>query len=264
MDTNTQLKRRIQQESDSYSQDYYLDILDDPFSIYEFNVVLSALQDFATDYLEPGNRVLDMGCGTGVYTFALREQGYYEVFLADLSFKMLLQAQKKSLSNLVQADGEQMPFPDHFFDAIISTAMLEHVVDPGLILEEMLRITRPGGVLFLVTPNLDYYVRVAEKFMRIIKSWRQEEKIVANPERALYERLLSRDEIIRLLQHDGIEFLKYQSIYFIYAKRMLTRLPPKFFGAYLEVFRLLEMRLSKFSARGYLHVVIARKAKSEV
>ncbi|TFW61132.1 class I SAM-dependent methyltransferase [Bradyrhizobium sp. MOS001] len=54
---------------------------------------------------------------------------------------------------LVNGVGEQIPFPDQSFDAVISSNVLEHVADPAAVMKECFRVLRPGGVCHMVIPN---------------------------------------------------------------------------------------------------------------
>lgn len=112
--------------------------------------LLRALLELA-DLLEHGV-ILDLGCGVKPYEPLLARpgdrwvgvdhpvtlQGSYGVFtLAD-----------------VFADCHQLPFADGYFDSVICTQVLEHVAEPGRVLQEAARVLRPGGVLLLTAPLL--------------------------------------------------------------------------------------------------------------
>jgi len=102
----------------------------------------------------PGERVLDVGCGSGVLTRTLARQvapGGRAVGL-DTSSAMLKVARELAdeagLGGLVEfqvGDCRQLPFPDASFDAVVAATTLCHVPDPGRALAEMVRVTRPGG-----------------------------------------------------------------------------------------------------------------------
>lgn len=57
----------------------------------------------------------------------------------------------------VVADGHLLPFKDDSFDAIISEAVLEHVRSPNLVVAEMYRVLKPGGVVCVAVPFLQGY-----------------------------------------------------------------------------------------------------------
>jgi len=53
----------------------------------------------------------------------------------------------------LQADAERLPFPDRFFEAVFSVSLLEHLPEPGVVVEEMIRVLEPGGKLVLISPQ---------------------------------------------------------------------------------------------------------------
>ncbi|MFG1996498.1 demethylmenaquinone methyltransferase [Actinoplanes sp. NPDC048988] len=97
--------------------------------------------------LRPGERVLDVGAGTGVSTEELGRSGAFAVG-ADLSVGMLrVGRQARPVVPLVAGDALRLPFPDGTFDAVTISFALRNVVDTGAALRELGRVTRPGGRL---------------------------------------------------------------------------------------------------------------------
>jgi SAM-dependent methyltransferase len=68
------------------------------------------------------------------------------------------------------ADAHQIPFADESFDGIWIQAVLEHVVDPGTVVEECYRVLVPGGVLFADTPFMQQVHEGAYDFTRFTLS----------------------------------------------------------------------------------------------
>jgi len=103
--------------------------------------------------LKPGERILDIACGTGLVTLpAARQVGWRGAVTAtDLSEQMVasvcLAAQCENLGNVqgVRMDAESLDFPDASFDAALCALGLMYVPDPLRALQEMRRVTRPGG-----------------------------------------------------------------------------------------------------------------------
>lgn len=100
--------------------------------------------------------VLDVATGTGRMPLALvdHEQFAGRVIAADLSRKMLAQAADKlqydrQRVNLLQCAAESLPFHDGMFDAVTCLEALEFTPDPAAVLAELIRVLRPGGVLFI-------------------------------------------------------------------------------------------------------------------
>jgi demethylmenaquinone methyltransferase/2-methoxy-6-polyprenyl-1,4-benzoquinol methylase len=97
--------------------------------------------------LRPGERVLDVGAGTGISTEEMARSGAFAVG-ADLSVGMLAAGRKvRSSVPLVAGDALKLPFPDASFDAVTISFALRNVVDTGAALRELGRVTRKGGRL---------------------------------------------------------------------------------------------------------------------
>nr|MDT0661363.1 demethylmenaquinone methyltransferase [Micromonospora sp. DSM 115978] len=97
--------------------------------------------------LTAGERVLDVGAGTGVSTEELAGSGAYAVGM-DLSIGMLRAGRRvRPEVPLLAGDALRLPFADAEFDAVTISFALRNVVDPVAALTEMARVTRPGGRL---------------------------------------------------------------------------------------------------------------------
>ena len=97
--------------------------------------------------LRPGERVLDVGAGTGVSTEELARSGAFAVG-ADLSIGMLRAGRAvRPEVPLLAGDALRLPFPDETFDAVTISFALRNVVDTEAALHELARVTRPGGRL---------------------------------------------------------------------------------------------------------------------
>jgi SAM-dependent methyltransferase len=107
----------------------------------------AALVDFAG--LEPGMRVLDVGCGPGALTAELAGRlGARNVVAADPS-EPFAQACRSRVPevNVVVAGAEQLPFEDGGFDAVLSQLVVNFIADPPDGVREMARVARSGGVV---------------------------------------------------------------------------------------------------------------------
>lgn len=103
----------------------------------------------------PGGRVLDVGVGTGL-ELPMFAPGTRLVGV-DLSEPMLRVAQKRivreglrDVEGLVVMDAMRMAFPDDHFDCVVAPYVLTVVPDPGRTMDELARVTRPGGEIVLV------------------------------------------------------------------------------------------------------------------
>lgn len=94
-----------------------------------------------------GEKALDLGCGTGIYSYWLLEQELTVIGI-DISSEMLKVARSKGNSEkieFVQGDIQKLPFPDETFDLVISNIVLEFTDNPKQIVSEALRVVKKGG-----------------------------------------------------------------------------------------------------------------------
>jgi len=104
--------------------------------------------------LKPGDRVLEVGIGTGMSLLAYPRE--IELTGVDLSESMLAQAQKQisdgRMSNfhVLPMNAEELKFPDASFDVVTSFHVISVVSDPRRMMLEMLRVCKPGGRILLI------------------------------------------------------------------------------------------------------------------
>ncbi len=160
------------------------------------------------------DRALEVGCGTAALSAALAARGAADVVASDVSLRWLVLAQKRLADTgarveLVACAAESLPFEDASFDLVAASDVIGHVEDPDRFVGEAARVLRPGGLLFLATPNryslgLEPHVRLwgvgylpgalAERYVQAVR-------------RTTYAhvRLLSARRLRRLLRAHGLE-----------------------------------------------------------
>lgn len=98
--------------------------------------------------ITPGMEVLDAGCGTGRFAEVLAGRGC-RVTGVDQSAAMLAKAEERLSAydqvTLLEGDLEHLPFPEDRFDLVVSMATFAFLEDPEAVLEELFRVTKPGG-----------------------------------------------------------------------------------------------------------------------
>ncbi len=93
-------------------------------------------------HLDPGERVVDLGCGTGDLCRVLGRAGLRAVGV-DMAAGMLAKAH--TAAPLIRADALQLPLGDASVDGAVSGFALRNVVDIGACFREAVRVIRPGG-----------------------------------------------------------------------------------------------------------------------
>ena len=112
---------------------------------------------FTLGPIYPGDAILDIGCGAGVDTLiaALMVGPSGSVRGIDLVPEMLDRAKENARLvgaenvTFTEASGEELPFPDHSFDVVISNGVFNLVIDKVKALNEVYRVLKPGGRFML-------------------------------------------------------------------------------------------------------------------
>jgi SAM-dependent methyltransferase len=121
--------------------------------------------DFDRLGLEPGDRLLDMGCGGGRHAFAALRRGatvvafdYSEGELKDVRgvIGAMLEASEIPPGTewgTVNGDALNLPFADASFDVIVASEVLEHLWATEWAMSELVRVLRPGGRIAVTVPR---------------------------------------------------------------------------------------------------------------
>ena len=129
-------------------------------------------------------KLLDVGCGTGMWLRAAAELGAVPVGI-DIS-EVALRACRRSLSSaeLYCGPAEYLPFRDQEFDFVSCLGALEHFADPKVTLHEMVRVAKRSADFLLLVPNAHFLPRrlglylgteqaAVREDVRSIKEWQQ-------------------------------------------------------------------------------------------
>jgi len=133
---------------------------------------LESLSAAVNSHTRAGDRVLDLGCGTGELARTLAAAGL-RVTGCDISPQMLLRAARDDAATdqggcvrwvRLEPGWQTLPFVAAAFDVVIAASVLEYVAEPGGMLRECARVLRPGGVVLYTVPDMRHPVRWAEWF----------------------------------------------------------------------------------------------------
>lgn len=112
--------------------------------------------------LAPGERVLELGCGTGVFLPALAADVMPSGHIVGLDHnpgfleearQRVVAAGLSTLVTLEEADAVRLPFPTASFDAVHVERVLMHLEDPDAALREVRRVLKPGGRFVAAEPD---------------------------------------------------------------------------------------------------------------
>lgn len=148
-------KTKAQNQFDSWSKSYDRSILQKLFFRPSHDMILQNVE------LKAGDRVLDVGCGTGIFAGRIaRQYPGANVVGLDLSPGMLQIARHncKHLDENVQfveGDSEHLPFADDSFDVVTCVHSFHHYPNKHRVLAEMERVLRPGGIVCIIDGNRD-------------------------------------------------------------------------------------------------------------
>ena len=125
--------------------------------------------------VEPGQTILDAGCGEGRHCFGALERGA-RVFGLDLDRDALksdlprLRGRARELGSVgegVNGDTFHLPFRDGTFDRVICSEVMEHVHDYRSAARELARVTKPGGIVAVTIPTAtseNLYLHVGDDY----------------------------------------------------------------------------------------------------
>lgn len=128
---------------------------------YSFRIRRERVVELLDPILRQGMRVLDVGCGTGIMApIVLSKKTHYQG--VDLSRNMILEAKKRHFGTQTSeasvaftvADVEGMPFPDAHYDVLLALGLLEYFEDPQRVVDEIVRVVKPGGSIIVSVPNV--------------------------------------------------------------------------------------------------------------
>jgi cyclopropane fatty-acyl-phospholipid synthase-like methyltransferase len=185
-----------------YDKDYFLTACEghEEFLKSQGELLSRRLSEaFAVASVEPGMRVLDVGCGRGEilrHCARLGANAYgidYAEVAVDLSQDLIQSAGGSPVSGsaakmaVYQADAKRLPFPSAAFDRVLMFDVVEHLhpweLDAAM--AEVRRVLRPGGMYVVHTAPNRWYDAYAYPVVRLIRTWQGKGKLYPQDPRAL-------------------------------------------------------------------------------
>ncbi len=140
--------------SSAYDQQWVVDNLMGPHPLWQVEALMQVMT------LEPGMRVLDLGCGTALSSIFLAREYDVEVFAADLWVKPTQNWERVEAAGLegrvhpIYVDARDLPFAADFFDAVVSVGSYHYFGTDARYMADLSAVVRPGGSIGIVVPGL--------------------------------------------------------------------------------------------------------------
>lgn len=148
--------------------------------------------------------VLDVGCGEGNAVLFCAKQGAHVVFadVEEAKIAALMEKIKTTRAKKVEgfvSDTLPLPLPDEYATKILATEVLEHTAEPEKIMEELVRVGRPGARYFLTVPDSRSELL---------------QKPFANPvyfTRPNHIQIFNKERFVRLVENSGLKVERYET-----------------------------------------------------
>jgi SAM-dependent methyltransferase len=138
--------------------------LRDRFYPPHFRGMYDRFSDVFHHYVRAGDIMLDAGCGSGrVFQYYFDERQRPRLIVGvDVTTEP---GGNRNIDAAARADLAALPFPDATFDVAISSHVAEHLTQPERVFGELARVLKPGGRLFVLTPNRWHYVTISSALL---------------------------------------------------------------------------------------------------
>ncbi|HMQ69052.1 MAG TPA: class I SAM-dependent methyltransferase [Ignavibacteria bacterium] len=114
--------------------------------------------------IKESDKILEVGCGAGHILEKISKGKLYGIDISEIQ----IDRTRKRMGDKVElkkAPGENIPYEDKFFDKVLCSEVIEHVIDPREVLKEISRVMKDDGILSLSIPNEDV-INSTKKFLK--------------------------------------------------------------------------------------------------
>jgi SAM-dependent methyltransferase len=136
-----------------YSSEYFYEVYYPEQSLSPPAFVQTRLEEITAGFsrYRQQNRLLDIGCGAGGLLVAARKNGW-EAQGLEVAEQAIGYVRKLGFE-VFQGELQQAEFPAEHFDVITAAEILEHLSEPRVLVQEVARVLRPGGLFWATTPH---------------------------------------------------------------------------------------------------------------
>ena len=135
-----------------YQNDYDRTRYFSPITKKRYHELLDQLEAYRST-----NRILDLGCGYGYFLEVAKSRGW-EVYGVELAREAVEVCQEKGI-HMYHGEINDCDFEADTFDVILSIEVIEHLIDPNVLIETGKKLLKKGGLFYITTPNFNSYLR---------------------------------------------------------------------------------------------------------
>lgn len=152
---------KIQHHYDSFAANY-----DARYDENHGKQYYSHICSHVISYLPRKGHILDLGCGTGLFGKRIIERGGNLAGI-DISRGMLNQAENRCPEgDFLLGDVEALPYDEGTFDAVTSILAFSYFRNPEIVLQEVMRVLKPGGPLVICTLGKNLFTRAVPAYYK--------------------------------------------------------------------------------------------------
>lgn len=179
-------------------------------------------------YVKNAGTVVDVGCGSGVFSRAF-ENNQHLIVALDLD-RSQLRKHKGRIVERVCGDAHCLPFYESSVDCVLSISIMEHLLKPDLYTKEVHRILRENGVLVVQLPNLQYPVEPHTKWpLLFILPKSLQSKVLNMLDYAYVNMNFTVKQALKLLGNEGLKLIKSEKLYHLKIMKLFPMAPSYIF-----------------------------------
>jgi ubiquinone/menaquinone biosynthesis C-methylase UbiE len=238
--------------ADKYGSDY---VASTPMG-YSFRVRRSKIMKLIED-LPQGSKVLDIGCGPGVYVMALLDKGF-EVWGVDPAPEMIRLANDYLGNNpkvhFSVGDVENLSFPKNSFNSVIAAGLFEYLDDPSIGFRQIHNVLTGDGIFVVSFPYFWSFPRMWDRWLvsplsRILRKFRPKKETIESKE-------FSPKKVAELIMEQGF---KVEEIVFYNTRLLWTPFDRLFPSLAAQLSKMFEKLTPAFLKTGFIVKAICKK-----